>query len=330
MMSFENSGSALSVGYTVLDVIVHAGRIGHSAGGTAGNVAANLAHLGWRSGLAALCGDDPAGSHIRADLSAVGVNLEGVVVKRNMTTPTVIHEVLPESHRFRFGCPLCGRKLPRFQPIGVDVGVDIVERTVPDVLVVDRPSRAAVEMARITATRGGLVVFEPGKPARNDRFAELIDRSHLLKFSDQRIKLQDLPRAPRASSQIQIRTLGARGAEWRRVGQRWRRVHGFRTTVLDSAGAGDWTTAALLAALGPMTPAELASVDFDEPLRAAQAIAALSCEFIGARGLSRAANRHEISAAAMRLLRSDELRELHRQRLERSERRANCSTCLAP
>ena len=324
------TGSVLSVGYTVLDVIVHAGGVGHSAGGTAGNVAANLAHLGWHSDLAALCGDDPAGAHVRADLSAVGVSLEGIVVESTMTTPTVIHEVLPKRHRFRYGCPLCGRKLPRFRPIGVETGMLIAEQTSPDVLVVDRPSRAAVEMARRVSSRGGLVVFEPSRPALNQRFDELALQSHLLKYSDEAIDPRDLPSAPRTSRQIQIRTLGPRGAQWRRVGNPWRYVDGFRPVVRDAAGAGDWTTAALLAVLGPMNPTDFNSVDFDDPLRLAQAVAALNCEFVGARGLSRAVKREEIFAAAFNLLRSGEPTDLNPLVPTPSMREANCRTCLAP
>ena len=257
------------------------------------------------------------------------MNVDGVLVSRDMT-PAVIHEVLPRTHRFRFGCPLCGRKLPRFQPIGVAIGVETVERTAPDVLVVDRVSKAAVEMARITSARGGLVVFEPSRPAENGRFAELVQLSHLLKFSDDQIKPRDLPSAPRGRDQIQVRTLGARGAEWRRAGDPWRHVDGFRAAVLDTAGAGDWTTAALLAVLGPMSPVELASIDLDEPLRLAQAVAALSCEFVGARGLSRSVTLQEIADAVLHPPRRDETTEVQRPNLVRSQRRANCTTCLAP
>ncbi|MHB1490837.1 MAG: PfkB family carbohydrate kinase, partial [Cellulomonas sp.] len=53
--------TVLSVGYLVLDVVTTTHVVGRSAGGTAGNVAADLAWLGQRAGLLARIGDDDAG-----------------------------------------------------------------------------------------------------------------------------------------------------------------------------------------------------------------------------------------------------------------------------
>src|SRR5438094_530879 len=97
----STTGSCLSMGFVALDVIIHGERLGHAAGGTAANVAANLAFFGWRSAVAGVVGDDPAGRHLVSDLSAAKVDVSDVRKSSGAQTPVVIHEILDHSHRFR-------------------------------------------------------------------------------------------------------------------------------------------------------------------------------------------------------------------------------------
>ena len=296
-------GNALTIGYTVLDVIVYGNIYGHAAGGTAVNIAANLAHLGWTSSVVANCGYDPAGSVLRSDLAASGASSDQILVKEAMVTPRVIHEVLGNGkHRWRYKCPRCGRKMPQFRPISPSYAAEVAEQCRPDVLIADRVSRASVLLARSVSERGGLVVFEPSLLGGGPRLAEIVEMADLVKFSAERVTDGDLPGPPTDRSQVRVRTLGPGGAEWSRNGGPWQKVEGFTVEPVDAAGAGDWTTAALLAALGPVGPEELAECDLNGPLRAAQAVAALSCGHIGARGLNRAAGRERIDVDAQRLL----------------------------
>ena len=297
-------GRYCPVGHVVLDVVIHEGGIGHSAGGTAGNVAANLAYFGWDSTVAAQHGDDPAGRHLRADLARAGVAATALIQRQAMTTPVVLHEVLSASHRFRFGCPQCGRRFANFRPLPPKIAARIVQHVNPDLLFVDRVSRASALMAHFVRDRGGLVVFEPSMESGSDRFRKLVELAHILKFSADRHDAQDPELRPGSSSQLQIVTAGAEGARWRRGRGRWRDVAAFQTDVVDAGGAGDWTTAALIAALGCTTPDDLANQDIPEALRRAQAVAALSCQVLGARGLSTALSRKDLKKRVDALIRS--------------------------
>lgn len=296
-------GYALTIGYTVLDVIVYGKSYGHAAGGTAVNIAADLAHLGWASSVAASCGYDPAGSVLRSDLAQSGASSDQILVKEGMVTPRVIHEVLGNGkHRWRFKCPRCGRKMPQFRPISRSYAAEVAERCQPDVLIADRVSRAAVLLARAVSERGGLVVFEPSLLGGGPRLAEMVELADLVKFSVERVGDGDLPDPPANTNQVRVRTLGDEGAEWCRNGGRWQKVEGFSVESVDSAGAGDWTTAALIAALGPITSEEMGERNLDDPLRTAQAVATLNCEHVGARGLNRVAGQKQIVEEAQRIL----------------------------
>lgn len=69
-------------GYTVLDVVVTPGGRWNSAGGTAGNVAASMAHLGWTSSLVARIGRDAAGRAVQRRLLRVGVSTRALILIR--------------------------------------------------------------------------------------------------------------------------------------------------------------------------------------------------------------------------------------------------------
>ena len=321
--------TVLSVGYVVLDVLVHSNGLGHSAGGTAGNVAANLSYFGWDATTAALHGDDPAGNHLRADLMKAGVSASGLLRRKDLTTPVVIHEVSDGSHRFRFGCPVCGRKFTQFRAIPINFAEGLVESSKrPDVLFVDRVSAAAVLMAERIRDSGGLVVFEPSMPADSPRFRRLLELAHMVKFSASRLDptsqlLDEFPGT-------HVYTDGANGAYWRRNGTRWNHVPHYAVDVIDAGGAGDWTTAALLDALPSLVPDEVERSDLAEPLRYAQAVAALSCQVLGARGLASEYKRERLDEKVANLPQVNHLRRPSRpRRPSRSRRSAACAACLS-
>ena len=318
----------LSVGYVVLDVLIHERGIGHSAGGTAGNVAANLSYFGWESSLAALYGDDPAGSHLKADLKRAGVSTRNLLRRTDMTTPVVIHEVNNGSHRFKFGCPECGRKFSKFHAIPRSAACELMSAEPPDVLFLDRVSSAAIILAKHVRGSGGMVVFEPSIPSDSRRFRELLHLAHIVKVSSDRLDMSS-PLLEHATP-LQIYTAAAEGSFWRKNGGRWKHVRGCEISVIDAGGAGDWMTAALLASMPSIAPSELADIDFEAPLGYAQAVAAVSCQVLGARGLSSAVGREDLDAIVELLLgQPRQISSSRSHRPSKSRRRAACSACLA-
>lgn len=327
----EESGgkTVLSVGYVVLDVLVHGDCLGHSAGGTAGNVAANLSYFGWDAVAAAQHGDDPAGNHLRDDLERAGVSLLGLRMLKDFTTPVVIHEVSNGRHNFRFRCLVCGRKFNQFRPIPVEFAEDLVESNKrPDVLFLDRVSAAAVLMAKRIRGSGGLVVFEPTMPNDSQNCRRLLELAHLVKFSASQLNptshlLDEL-------FGTHIYTDGANGAFWRRGGGAWSHVPHFPIEAVDAGGAGDWTTAALLEALPSLVPEEVERTDLTQPLRYAQAVAALSCQALGARSFVQECEREKLEAMVANLQQTNHYENTSRpNRPSKSRRSADCTACLA-
>lgn len=325
----STTGSILSAGFVALDVIIQQEYLGHAAGGTAGNVAANLSFFGWRSAVAGVIGGDPAGHHLVADLSAAGVDVSNLQTVPDASTPVVIHEILTDTHRFRFGCPRCGRRFPRSRPLGVAAASTLVLGPTPDVFFFDRVSAAALLIAHHVHELGGLVVFEPATPGRNGYFQRAMELAHLVKYSDHAERgLGDLLRP--SALQLHVRTEGAAGASWRKGNGPWRRSPAMPDLdVVDAGGAGDWTTAALLASLGTLKPAAMLELDLTGPLSAAQAVAALSCRSVGARGLASDLTRDEVTYAVRELVGPRPAVAKRRATLAQARRRASCGACLA-
>jgi fructokinase len=320
--------TVLTLGYCTLDVIRCNGMISHQAGGTAANVAANLAFLGWQAGFAGRLGRDPAGRRIRGDLRQSGVNVDLVDYDPAVDSPVIVHEVDPPRHSFLFRCPNCERRFPRHRPISETKLSDLLDDLpAVDVFFFDRASAPALHLTTKLHERGSLVVFEPSAPGRPSRTLAAAEIAHIVKCSHER--REQLPRGLlcERSGQLQIETLGARGLRYRQGSDRWRKLAAPKITVSDSGGAGDWLTASFLAQLAPAAPSRLLEDGIPEFLSQAQAIAALCCRFIGARTMAKLPPKI-IRRAATDLLagRDPTLPKLHAKRPSRAQ--ADCFLCL--
>lgn len=276
--------SVLTAGYVVVDILDAPDGLRHSAGGTAANVACNLAWLGASSAVLARLGDDPAGRYLVADLARAGVDTSGVRLDALVSTPLAVHRVTPSGdHVFVFRCPRCHRNLPRVRPpTAAQARVAISAR--PGIFFFDRSPAAVLMAAGQVAAGGGLVFFEPNVTGRVPQCERAAALSHIVKVSDERLHELDLLVATARPGQLQIVTEGRRGLRFRIGGRRWLRLPAHPVCVLDSGGAGDWVSAGLIAHL--MTSQAIDYANVAAGLRIGQALAAICCRSLGARGMS--------------------------------------------
>lgn len=276
----------VSAGYMPLDAILTKdGLIAHRAGGTAANVAAVLAYLGWQALLAGQVGEDSAGRTLVADLVSAGVDTTHIHGTAGMQTPRLIHSVRRDGHSFLYRCPTCDRPLPRSRPLTVEQARLLTEaQPETDVYFFDRANAATLLLAEHYARAGATIVFEPSVPANAEHLRRAAAVAHVIKYSDDRSVggLNDVALG-QVKGQLRILTHGVAGLELRLEGGRVRRFPALSTNVVDAGGAGDWTTAGLLAVAA--NRGQLDRRVLDRGLRFGQALAALSCMAIGARGL---------------------------------------------
>ncbi len=316
------------MGYCTLDIIRQNGRVSHSAGGTAANVAANLAYFGWSSTLVARCGSDAPARRILRDLRNGNVSIDLIERDHDVETPVILHDVKPPFHRFLFGCPECGRKFPRYRPIStrhLNAKLLAARHPTPAVFFFDRASASAILLAEEMRGRGALIVFEPSSRGVTERTLRAADTAHIVKLSHERRKVLDQAVLAARPAQLQIETLGASGLRYRTGGGRWKTLPARATTVTDSGGAGDWFTAGFLTHLAPSCSIKSTS-EVEAALHWAQAVAALSCRVVGARTLAR------LSRGTLdQVLLSNEEPELPSVSSgSRSNAQVGCRLCLGP
>jgi fructokinase len=280
--------SFLSTGYVALDAIRRGESLRHVAGGTAANVAANLAYFSWNSAVMARLGDDAPGRRINHDLVKAGVNSDGVIADSTIQTPVVIHEVNPPEHRFHFKCPVCERRSSKHRPLEVEQLDHLLGSNgsppQADVVFADRMSAASV--ALLQRSTESLRVLEPSAKG-NERLAiEAAGYAEVLKWSHENRDGLHAPMLRARPDQLQIESLGAEGLRFRQGDEGWRHVGGLEVDIADAAGAGDWLTAAFLNELPSMQIKALSKPQILAALETAQSVAALSCLYIGARTLA--------------------------------------------
>lgn len=296
--------SVLCAGYMPLDIIDDGTAPRRRAGGTAGNVAAILAFLGWDAALAGRVGDDQAGDELLADLMRAGVDCRLVDRERGALTTRLVHHIDGGEHCYLYTCPHCGQKLPRSRPLTLErLEAVLAAQERPDVYFFDRVNSATIALAERYAEAGTLVVYEPSTPASAGFLQRAIAAAAIVKGSVEHGPGLVASYEGGAPDQLRIITEGSAGARFRLGNGEWQRVGVFEVPVVDASGAGDWTTAGMLHALaGIPAPTER---DVRDAIKFGHSFAALNCAVPGARGLMEERSRASVLGMATRIRHGD-------------------------
>lgn len=324
-VSLDGRPSVLTIGYLVLDVVSGDGAAQvRSAGGTSGNVAANLAWLGVDVGVVGRIGNDVASEFVVGDLRSQGVGIRYLHRDPSVETPVLIHRYDQRgAPQYLKTCPTCGRRFAPYRPPTVEQAAEAFYTT-PSVMFADRASLATITAMEAMRDRGGVVFFEPNGPGRPHLTKKAVELANILKISEERRPSLDqiLFEIP---DQIRIVTMGSRGLRYREARGGWNQLDAFPVrSLVDSGGAGDWVSAGLIKNI-----VDNRQNDIRQGLRFGQALAALSCSYPGARGLNRAMT----ADSAMRLLGGSgdladgKLNDAD-SRLDTIHSTASCSSCI--
>jgi fructokinase len=316
----------LSAGYVALDLISYEQRLTHRAGGTAANVAANLAFLGWQARVAGVIGNDAAGRAVVNDLERSDVDVAELELRAEAGTPLVVHEIRANGHRFYFHCPECGRRFPKFRPLDEATVRSIAERSEADLFFFDRASKATAILAEELRKKGTIVMFEPSTKGRE--FERCLRAADIFKYSSERADAIT-PLRSGIKPALEIVTDGKRGVR-AKLGHEPVTLPAFEVKVIDAAGAGDWISAGLVWRLLDHARDAWSETLVRTALREAQALAAINCVYPGARAASEHLSKAEMLAVARKLI-ADQAPVFTPAPLPRRNRSraAGCSSCLA-
>lgn len=295
--------SILGAGLVCLDIIRGVGRYRYLNGGSCGNVVSGLSFLGWRGAVITGSYSDTAGKILHDNLSRINVN-QLATNKVPTKTPRIIENLTVDGdlyvgHDYTTECPECSQKLPAWKPLTTNSLKPILNIISDyDVLYADR-SAEGIKMLRAAFQKTGRwIVYEPNSARNIKSFYNNSCQSHIVKFSGDRIpqSIADELRkqAKNSLTTLIVRTVGKNGLfySYRKKDHKlsdWFYLSSQPTSrFIDASGAGDWCTTGLLYGLvGKYRQARtwLSREDVIAALQYGQALAAISCSFIGAQGL---------------------------------------------
>lgn len=287
----------IGTGLIALDVVINGSDVEHSrffAGGSCGNVLAILSYLGWDSYPIARLSDNTASDILVEDFKRWGVRNDLLTFTNDGSTPIIIHRILRNKqgvpkHRFEFKNPEDGSYLPSYKPCLAKSVPEIVAKSPkPRAFFFDRINRASISLAEQYKSQGSIIIFEPSSIKDEKLFSECLQISDIVKFSNERIpNYEDL--YPQGAVPLEVQTLGENGLKFRKKKtMRWTSLPAYSIpNVVDTAGAGDWTTAGLITKLLDKSSSRLDVPNsvISDALRFGQILSALNCTTEGARGL---------------------------------------------
>lgn len=295
-MKLETENIILGAGLISLDVLIRDGErlpVSYYVGGTCGNVMMILSYMGWQSYPIARLDGTKDTTRLLADMEKHGVHQDyistndgktPVIVQRNFINKDGVPTHRFESRNGRGHFYLDFKPLTMKQADAVIARIDFV----PKVFFFDRVAPAILKLATTFKAKGAVVFFEPSSRGGNvDLFNKCVAVADIVKFSDQRIK--DFHQFDGVADKLFIQTQGANGLSYR-LNSGWIHLEPvLNDHVVDTAGAGDWTAAALINELysgkEKQPIASFSTHDIEAALNAAQRIGAQSCSYEGARGM---------------------------------------------
>ena len=252
-MKLETKNIVLGAGLISLDVLIWDGKlipVGYYVGGTCGNVMMILAHMGWESYPIARLDEtkdaqrikeDMLNHNVHVDFVSTGDGKTPVIVQRNFINKDGV-----PTHKFESRNNV-GRFYLDFKSLTLKQANKVIEKIdfVPKVFFFDRVSPAILKLASVFKEKGSVIFFEPSSRGGDVKlFNKCVDVSDIIKFSDQRIK--DIHQFDVLKDKLFIQTQGANGLSFR-LNSEWIHLEPFMNdNVVDTAGAGDWTAAALI------------------------------------------------------------------------------------
>lgn len=295
-MKLETNNIAVGAGLICLDVLIWDGQrvpISYYVGGTCGNVMMILSYMGWdtypiarldgtKDGVRVL--DDMKKHRVHTDFVSTQDGKTPVIVQRNFINKDGI-----PTHKFESRNNI-GRFYLDFKSLTLKQANGVIERIdfVPKVFFFDRVSPAILRLAELFKEKGSVIFFEPSSRGGDvKRFNQCVEVADVIKFSDQRIK--DVEQFESYKDKLFIQTQGAKGLSYR-LNSGWKHLEPVANDkVVDTAGAGDWTAAALINNLFKNKVmfgiCNLLESDLETALNEAQKVGAESCSYEGARGM---------------------------------------------
>lgn len=289
-------------GFAALDrVYANNEKAFEALGGSCGNVLISLAMLE-RSVVPLLSlGQDAVGNSLVDEFVHAGANTNYITRSQDIASPVLAQWLDIESaqHSFSFVCPETNEALPAYHPID-EVNVDHA-RPVLDACAVfytDRLSDAILRAMETAQESGALVFFEPSSICDEDLFERALQFITILKYSSERLHTR-FGNSELKKGTMAIVTHGSEGLEIRIDGrQEW--CAAFPAAVVrDTCGAGDMVSVGMIDwILGRESSrgGELYIEDVISGVLAGQRLAAVNCEYPGARGLFK---RHGAHVARM-------------------------------
>jgi fructokinase len=279
------------------------------AGGTVGNVLCHLSKFGWSTFIVGLVGEDEIGSVVRSDFARFGVDTSYLIAAPSVTTRRFGHiisldENAQPSHEFLSHCPICSAAFGAVPPPHFSQIEASVETTsgATNLFLADRANELTLSMAKYTKEQGGLFLFEPGYISRNReiveemlRLADILKYSHELDWGQEGDKLRRF--AAYENLKIIIETRGGSGTLFYMGNRRHSLATEPLSFVRDAAGAGDAFTAGFLVGLGQEGLRKLGKLDpssVERAIQRGQALGALTCLYVGSKGILVALERDQI------------------------------------
>ena len=294
-MELDNN-ICVGAGLISLDVLIRDGEripVSYYVGGTCGNVMMILSYMGWESYPIARLDGTKDTTRLLADMKKHGVRADYITTVDGKTPVIVQRNFINKdgvpTHKFesRNGK---GHFYLDFKPLTVKQADVVIESIgfVPRVFFFDRVAPAILKLAKTFKAKGSVVFFEPSSRGGNVKlFDQCVAVADIVKFSDQRIK--DIHQFDDLDGKLFIQTQGANGMSYR-MNAGWVHLNPVpNDKVVDTAGAGDWTAAALINELFKEKEIKdicrLSASEIESALNEAQKVGARSCSYEGARGM---------------------------------------------